>query len=741
MSALPQFREPPRPLPAAANAPMPTAGSDPAASGILLACPVARGGLLLFGWHAARLPRQGSARSHGHGFAGDGPYRLHAWRRDEHGTAWFIAAVQLRDPRAMMPAAEVVLRATGRPDIALGALPAGACAPEALADRLVAEANAQAGPLALFLADLAIAAPRSAALRVLLRGFLARTAEDDGVIEIVGQGQSTIMLQGWGGAFSGEAPTALLTDDGVTRHELNEAAFARTDIRVPDRGSVLLLATAQGIDAGAITTVHIADGAALRRRRILPGRTLLGSAELAMHLRDTLPRLSCGPETQAAITQLLRPRYAGQETLSSLDRPVRAAIDVAVALPGAGAYLCGWLIDPRQHVRGVMLGSGSGQQLRLDDRWTRLPRPDVVDAFRADPRFAVQDSGVRHGFAVFAPGMPGEGLHLDIDLGDTAAFLPVEPTRSTPRALLRRALESLDLHQPGARAAIAAQLGPMLRAALHHGISPPIAETHRTALRAAPCALLLPLSALAAPPQSDLSFLLADRLGPDEMLVLVAPSRWDDVALAALDRALDLYGLDATVLRANESCEWTEALDIAARATEATTLLCLGPGIVGATPGWRHALYAQLASMPAAAVAFPTTLYEDSAVRSIGVSAIERLQAPPWSRVRRPLAGHPAAGIIEPCQRLAAGSLGGAAVSRAAWHAAGGFAGGGILATAQEIAFFARLSRAGGCFMHSAAVQVFAPGSIASVPARWRQAAELADGWLMAETHAAREAA
>lgn len=691
----------------------------PAEGELLLACPVGRGGLMLFGWHTARLPRLGLAS------VGEsrGKFRLHAWAHARPGAAWFAAVVQFQG--APTPDATLVLHAVGRPDRTIAALPPRPCSPEQLATALATHGAALPGPIALFLAELCIAAPRAGALKVLLSAFLHKAAEDDGVIEIAGQADGTLLLQGWG-RIEADTPTeALLCDAQVSRHQAQLAAFPRADIAAPATGVVALLSGAESIAPGSVHALFLVAGSALRRRAVLPVRQVLNPADTGNHLRDLLPRLDCDADTAAHARRMMRPRFTGADTLATLDRPVRAAIDLAAVFPGAGVYLAGWLIDAEAQVRELALCGAEGLRVRLDQHATRLPRPDVAEAFAADPRYAGADAS--HGLAVFAETVDtADGLHLDVDLVDGVAFLPLRPMRGSLRAKLRRVLQSIDLHRPGAHAAIARQLGPLLRLVLAQRVPLPQVETLRQAA-ARRHALLLPMPQAGTPPQTALSFLLADPLRADESLVLACPPCWGDHDFARLDSALRLYALDATVLRLTESAEWTEALEVCARATEAEVFVCLGAGVLGATPSWRGHMAAA-----GDAVTFPTALYEDHAVRSIGVSVIEKLPGAPWSRAVRPGAGRPMANASA---AAGGGSLAGARIVRAAWQAAGGFAGGGLLAEAQEIAFFQRLAAHGVAPRHVPAAQVFAlDDPLDRAPPHWRQVARLADGWLLANT-------
>lgn len=722
--------------PAAILHALPNRRAVPETGEILGAAAIARGGLLLFGWHGARLPRQGAAAIEAGGQVLRASFRLHAWAGRVPGTAWFVAVVQLRDGVMPQAGATVSLPRAEQPPLALGTLPAELLAPERLADRIAAEAGTQPGTLALFLAELALAAPRAGALRTLLVGFLAAAATDDGVIEITGQAAGTLMLQGWGRAPEAEPCVALLCGARLSRHAVSMASFPRPDIAAPATGLVMLLAEGDTLVPGDVAQLYLVTGQALLRRAVLPARQLLSAAETAGHMRDMLPRLACEPEVAEAARRMMRPRFAGAETLGTLVQPVRAAVDLACIVPGVGAYLAGWLVDPRAEVDAVHLCDATGRRLRLDAAWTRTARPDVAEAFAADSRFAgLAEASALHGFAAFLPDgtLPPrpDGLHLDLELGQAVGFLPVTPARGSRRALLRRALAAVDLHRPGAHGVIARQLGPLLRAALAQGADLPDVEVWRKA-PSRRRALLLPMPPAGAPPQTALSFLLVDPPSPEESLVLICPPCWGERELGRLDAALALYGQRATILRLTEPVAWTEALEIGARAVAADVYACLGGFVLGAPAGWRAHLAARLGTGAAAAVAFPTTLYEDNAVRSIGIGAIERLPAAPWSRAVRPLAGRPVDGLRDTVAEPIGGTLSGALVTRAAWLAAGGFAGEAMLADGQEIAFFRRLRAASGALAHVDAVRLVVPDEAEPRAAPWLAPAALADGWLLA---------
>ncbi|WP_439578546.1 hypothetical protein, partial [Elioraea sp.] len=629
--------------------------------GLVAAARIGRDVALLLGEHDARLPRLGVLT--GAGSEAIGKLRLTAWPRATPGRAWFAAVAQFAEA---LPAAGAALtvQAHGVPDRALGQWPASLATAEALGAAIAARADGRAAELAVFLSDLAMAAPKSTALRSALRSFLAAAAEEDGVIEILGRTADALMLQGWGHAAEPQAE-AILVEHAVLRTPIVTAAFQRPDIAAPASGLVQLLTLPAGVQIQGPGMVHVVTQGRLRRRKVLPTRTLLERGETAAHLRGMLPRLAAPPATLSAIKRAARPVYAGSETISRLGRPVATALDVVVALPGQGAYVMGWLLDPAGAVTSVALCDPPRFAARMDRRWTRVARPDVSAGFRADPRFAAV-TGDLHGFAAFLPGALPEmagALHLALELTDgEVAFLPAAPVAGPVRSLLRRAAATVDLFKPTGLAVVEAALAPLIGAA--GGAVEPPETTVRRAPRPAPTALVLALPAPDGPPAAAFSCFLNDPpVRGEEALVVVLGPEWRGAPLAALEAAAAFYGLDPGIALADEDLEVTEAWEIGARAVQADRYLCLGGAGLAGPRGWRRAL-ARGTPGDACGVAVPMLLYEDGSVRSLGFDAIEPSAAPPYLRVRRRAAGLPASSIgTETARPCLGAALAGAMVS------------------------------------------------------------------------------
>ena len=83
------------------------------------------------------------------------------------------------------------------------------------------------------------------------------------------------------------------------------------------------------------------------------------------------------------------------------------------------------------------------------------------------------------------------------------------------------------------------------------------------------------------------------------------------------------------------------ALSVVASIAKTEHLLLLAPGTVGRSPSWRRALHAALQVAGGMTCVSPTVVDQDELIRFGGTDRIERLDRPPYVRVRRRLAGMP----------------------------------------------------------------------------------------------------
>ena len=696
------------------------------------ACRIMPGALLVCGWSFVRLPDSGGVRVPG----ARGMFRGLCWPQAAGGHG-FVAAIRLPARADPADGTDLFLLGETMPPVPLS-LPtqvAGAAAFGQAAARLAA---AQAGPVARFMLDTLRTPARddmpgvALAVETLLRAFLSQAEAGDGCIEIAAAVPGAcVALQGWGAPVSG-AVEVLLAGPGLARFTGHAGGFGRSDVSAPATGLMLVLPPEAEAALPGVDHVFILSERGIHSRTVVEPR-LLDPEGSAGHLRHMLPTLRCDPAMAAMLADAVRPRFEGRDTISGHVLPVRAAVDCVVAAPEVGTYLSGWIFDPARSIAAVHVCGSAGLAQRLDGQWTRIPRPDVSEAFAATPGFPPPPDADA-GFAVFTPAAPasGELLHLRVDFrnGDRA-FLPLPASDPAQAAVQARLLAGIDMHKPSGLPVVERHLAPLMAR-----VRPAVPARPAVFLRGPlerPHPIVVPLPAERRP-RALLSGFLHDPLAADEHLVLVCGPEWRDAALGGLRALLRFYGLPGSVLLTGDTATAPVALAAAASVTQAAALLLAGPATSGAAPGWRTALRDALASRPDVAFACPTLLYEDWSVRFAGSAVPAFCDAPPFTRIAAAMAGMPGslvaatAGTVVPA---ATGTLECCLLSRQGATLPGG-PGALVTETGREAAFFAGLGAAGLCGLWVPAVQVYAPEDGAEGGAD-SPVARLVDGWVLRE--------
>lgn len=693
------------------------------------------GALMLLGHAPHAVPASGAAQL---APGSRGAFRGLSWPtsrgeqgREEQGGHAFLMAVRLPDRADPPGGAVLALRGAGGERLALR-LPAAAsdmARDAAFGQGAARLAGSQAAAAARFMLD--TLRPRAdrdvAGVGAMLRAFFSQAAQADGKIEIMAAvPDGCVMLQGWGTRIEGPVQV-VLAGAAMPYFAGHAGEFTRTDTAAA--GIVLgLPPEAAGALAG-IDHVFIISERGLHSRSLVEHR-LLDPAASVGHIRHMLPSLRCPPPMQALLREVLLPRYEGRDTLCNNSHPVRAALDIAAAAPGAGAYLSGWLFDPLRLVAELRLWGAGGAAARIDTAWTRLRRPDVVEAFRTTPGFP-PSADMDAGFAVFAAGVPvaaGEPLYLQFNFTDgNRAFLPVPAADLADPLVRARLLSSVDLFNPSGSAILERQVAPLLSRLRPPAHSParvvvqgPVAREH---------AVVVPLAAPVLP-RAFLSGFLQDPLGDTEQVVLVCGPEWDEAALDALRGFLRFYRLPATVLAAAHTASPAAALRDAAQCTTAAVFLLAGPGTSGRAPGWRQALYRAATGRDGAAFACPTLLYEDWSVRYAGSAELGFQDIAPDAPPQAQVPGMPTAGTVSQAPVPAAvGTLECCALRRPALAALDGA---GVLLTdaGREADFFLRLRKAGLAGVWVPSVQVCAPEDGTEAQG---QSGRIVDKWMLRE--------
>jgi hypothetical protein len=727
--------------------------------------------LLLLGWLDGRVPAEGTAALKDK--PGErGRFRTIAWPQPAEGrpstALGFLAAVRVPGIAAVAAPGDLLgLQEAQSRRQTIARLPA----PVPEADRFVAMIGPEIRDIA---AAAAIAFARALAADKALRGspaastllaaILRAAAPHDGFIEIIGGlPRLGAMVQGWCNAAPGDTPEILIEAGGLVQERAAAAAigrFARDDIAAPACGIVGLVGGGD-IDPSAVQNIYVLTrvGGEYRRLEVVPNRPLLAPAETPFHLRDMLPKLQASPEVMRTLRRATRPRYAGHDTLTESERPIRVAVDVAVRIDGTGFYLTGWMLDPRRLVSAVLLRSVGGLSVRLDETWTRVPRADVTAGFRQDPVFAASLSesadGVAdmHGFTVFAP-VPEkvnggiEHFYLELEIGaDDCAFVPVAVAAGDTQANRRKILTSFDIHKPTAYTTVERHIGPMFHA-LRHAAQPPIGFRERTvaasAAAAAPArrrvdtSIIVPMVEDGRAAKPVLAQFGIDALAPDEELVLVCSATVPDRTLRMIAGHLGFYGIAGRVIVAEEAVDFCTAYDIGVRATVSDNLLFLSPAVFGREFGWIGRLRAEMARLPQPAPLSPTLLFEDFSVKFAGIEGIEEMDGPPYVAPAIRYAGYPISWLERERTEAApalAGTLECCLMPRALYETVGGFSSGYALGTLKDLDFFLRLRARGVQAVWTPSVVAYAldEGSTGD-PDYWVQTGQLVDGWSFRES-------
>ncbi len=338
---------------------------------IFAAWRVAPGALMLLGWQhgcpapegTVALQRTSEQRSRFTRVAWPvGAGRIECYR--------FLAAVQLPSRSEIQDGDTLILTGRRGPaDSVLARLPPFFLEPAAFGAELARAAPGNAAPLVARFLMSVFTPPATAAnpaIREAVSSFLDRAAKPDGCVEIVGAiGDRCLYVQGWGRAADAGC-AVILAGRTLELHAARTASFARSDIAAAATGQALVL-PAVAAQAGAFDALFLLDRDGIRRRPVLETHRALSEQETVGHLRDVLATLRCDQETRAVIAAALRSRYLGRYTLDEAGHPVRLGIDLAMAAPGAGTYLTGWLYDPAHAVESVHLCGTRGTSVRLDE--------------------------------------------------------------------------------------------------------------------------------------------------------------------------------------------------------------------------------------------------------------------------------------------------------------------------------------------------------------------------------------
>jgi hypothetical protein len=689
--------------------------------------------LILLGWSRDEIAKEGVAaldrnrRERG---------RCHALSLppDASGLRWFVAAIRVAGAGAAGPGDALHLHAAGAKAPIIACLPPQIVDAATFAGELAVRLGHRLDAAADFLLT-AFSNRASRRLRVVsafLIAVLEAAAEEDGVIEILGaiEGEG-VLVQGWRRHAGGAPQRLFFAGDVLEELDAVCASFARQDLEAECAG---FLALARGeADPVTPTQIFLRRDNGFRRLAVLPDGMRLHRDSGANHLRDVLPLLRASEAALRALRTAARPRFTGSDTVSTLDRPVRMAVDLAAPVNGAGWYLTGWLLDPLGLVTAVTLRDTTGAVERLDERWTRVPREDVSNGFRDVPLFHGKISHDRHGFTVFAPSPGGRDAWLELTLvGDHIVFMPLQPIDADGEDGKRRLLTSFDLHKASAGEIVERQLGPLFHAAKggakrvvgHRVLRPGRVLADGDGLSAS---LIIPITE----PSCHAGITVASLASCDpgsSIAPLFVCSPGAGASLEALLRALAFYDIDAGVIVAEATVDVCTAVEIGARATRTPVFIVQSPSTHATSTGWAETLVEALG--PDAAAASPTLLYEDWSIRYAGIERMRFADHFPYAEAETARAGisRDAVALSAPTPTLAA-MLECCALRRSAFESLAGFSTGYALPAANGLDLFLRLAATGKLLLWVPDVALYALDDPPGAESYWVRTGERIDSW------------
>ncbi|MBP7241937.1 hypothetical protein [Amaricoccus sp.] len=604
------------PAPAPMSTPDPTP-TPPVALPHCGAALIAGGRAVLFFEGAETAPPSAGVLAQGGALT---PWRAHVWK--DEACLWRGVALTGFAPA---PGAEV--RATGsdwrfatapRLDVAPGPL-------AAFVRRAGREARGAIAFVASALADDRDASPETLdARRAFLRAFVAAAAERDGFVEILAAPDTGgLVAQGWSMSLA-PGRTTLTEPDANGTIEVEVAEFEREDLLAPARGVCIFGKFWSADTAAALEAVFFEKDGRLLRLDVVRDALRLDGPAATEHVAHMLPRLVAPEEAGAAFRRVCRPRFQGTDTLSGTAEPIAAALDLVLRAPDGGLLVIGWLLDPERRAELLLVKSTANLYARLDRILLPLPRPDLIDGFGADPRFAgrLDPRDAMHGFVAHVPAEPemtaDTRIYLEIVLDDgTCLFRPVTAAQAAGPERLPQVLAALAAAGPEVERIVEEHVAPFLA-----GVPPRAPRRRASRDRAIPLGggpagrattALVPFASLA-----ELQPVMALLSGAPEAtaldLTLVAPRAAAADALPALKAAFDLYGLTGALTLAADGAGRAARLDLGLAASDAPQILVWTPAALPQGPGWLAALEAEAAGLPGPAALSPALVYEDGSV-------------------------------------------------------------------------------------------------------------------------------
>ena len=270
-----------------------------------------------------------------------------------------------------------------------------------------------------------------------------------------------IFLQGWAVGLP-RTVRVIVAHDGFVPGELRSAGVERNDLRRQRQGFCRPARSGRNaLDPEKIQKVFFrtrkaGDTWMLRPQGPAPMR------DVPAHIRDGIPRAA--PIRRRCGLRRAGERFDGRDTVSTLGSPCASAWTWWSKSPAA-ALLC--RLDARSGGPANSVVAAGGRRVRVDDGWTRLPRPDVSAAFQQNDfsrdvstRSATTTASSPLSRTLVAGDAP---VYFEFEIDDSVAFYPLYPA-DCPAAPLSVSSRRWIRGQRRPQRAIERHIGPMMQA-------------------------------------------------------------------------------------------------------------------------------------------------------------------------------------------------------------------------------------------------------------------------------------
>lgn len=344
-------------------------------------------------------------------------------------------------------------------------------------------------------------------------------------------------------------------------------------------------------------------------------------AQATQWMRDILGRAS-GGEVDTIRRIATRPVYGGADTLGGLPVPFHLEVDEVIAVPGRGAFVLGWAIDPHDAAASIRMRGGRVPPASLRDRWIAVERPDVRDAFAS--RYELPDA--RCGFLAFgeveAP--EGQGLYIEVELKTgEIGFKPLPRSVRTGASAIRRILGAVNLTRDEIQWAYDEVLGPPLVALNRARLARPMAVseiTFGTPPEAPRVSIVVPLYGRLDFISYQLALFSESGLPRDELIyVLDEPAK----KAALLDNAQSLharFGVPIRLVLPAENRGFGPASNLGMHYARGRHVLFLNSDVFPREPDWLDRMVSSLESEPNIGIVGGTLLFADGSIQHDGMA-------------------------------------------------------------------------------------------------------------------------